>query len=260
MSPTYHQLDLAERRTIFRLLNAIRTPVAVIAQELGRHRSTIHREINRNHFHGQREYAGYYPLNAQDWPSSAANVSASSAETMSCAQSCRARAPAGRPSRSPDGSGMKVPTTVRSAETIYRLSTVLKAERRVYRHVPKARRRRQPRYGRGRAVVHPPDPLSGTDRRGRGSEDLRSLGGRSADIPPRARQGQPDQRDRAPDALHHAAAEAGPRVPRPDRADRSSLPRAAWRKPTVSWTPPYGSADEQLLVFVRGAAQNSPRE
>ena len=61
----YHQLDLAERRTIFRLLNA-RTPVAVIARELGRHRATIHREISRNHFHAQREYAGYYPLNAQD--------------------------------------------------------------------------------------------------------------------------------------------------------------------------------------------------
>ncbi len=65
MPPSYHQLDLAERRTIFRLLNA-KMPVAVIAQELGRHRSTIHREISRNHFHAQWEYAGYYPLNAQD--------------------------------------------------------------------------------------------------------------------------------------------------------------------------------------------------
>ena len=65
MPHTYRQLDLAERRTIFRLLNA-KTPIAVIARELGRHRSTIHREVRRNHFHGPREYAGYYPLNAQD--------------------------------------------------------------------------------------------------------------------------------------------------------------------------------------------------
>jgi IS30 family transposase len=65
MPRTYYKLDLAERRTIFRLLNA-KMPVTVIAQELGRHRSTIHREIRRNHFHGLREYAGYYPLNAQD--------------------------------------------------------------------------------------------------------------------------------------------------------------------------------------------------
>ena len=65
MPRAYRQLDLAERRTIFRLLDA-KTPVAVIARKLGRHRSTIHREIHRNHFHGQREDAGYYTLNAQD--------------------------------------------------------------------------------------------------------------------------------------------------------------------------------------------------
>jgi IS30 family transposase len=33
---------------------------------LDRHRATIHHEIRRNHFHGQREYAGYYPVTAQD--------------------------------------------------------------------------------------------------------------------------------------------------------------------------------------------------
>ena len=36
MPRTYRQLDLAERRTVFRLLNA-KAPVAIIAQELGRH-------------------------------------------------------------------------------------------------------------------------------------------------------------------------------------------------------------------------------
>src|SRR5262245_52454660 len=65
MPRTYRQLDLAERRTIFRLLNA-KMPCAGIAQQLGRHRSTIHREIRRNHFYGPREYVGYFPLNAQD--------------------------------------------------------------------------------------------------------------------------------------------------------------------------------------------------
>jgi transposase, IS30 family len=42
----YRQLTLEERRTIFRLLNA-QVPVAEIAQQLGRHRSTIHRELGR---------------------------------------------------------------------------------------------------------------------------------------------------------------------------------------------------------------------
>ena len=66
MPRAYRQLDLDERRTIFRLLN-VKLPVAAIAQQLGRHRSTIHREISRNHFREQREYAGYYPLTAQDY-------------------------------------------------------------------------------------------------------------------------------------------------------------------------------------------------
>jgi transposase, IS30 family len=65
MPRAYQQLDLDERRTIFRLVNA-KVPVAAIARQLGRHRSTIHREISRNHFHEQREYAGYFPLTAQD--------------------------------------------------------------------------------------------------------------------------------------------------------------------------------------------------
>jgi IS30 family transposase len=61
----YRQLDLDERRTIFRLFVA-KMPVAIIARQLGRHRSTLHREIGRNHFREQRDYAGYFPLVAQD--------------------------------------------------------------------------------------------------------------------------------------------------------------------------------------------------
>lgn len=59
------QLVLDERRTIFCLLNA-KVPVAEIDQQLGRHRSTIHREVSRNHFREQRGYAGYFPLTAQE--------------------------------------------------------------------------------------------------------------------------------------------------------------------------------------------------
>ena len=57
MPRSYRQLDLAERRTIFGLLNS-KVSTAAIAEKLGRHRSTIHREIRRNFFHAQREYAG----------------------------------------------------------------------------------------------------------------------------------------------------------------------------------------------------------
>jgi IS30 family transposase len=53
MDRCYRQLTIEERRTIFRLLNA-RVPVAAIADRLGRHRSTIYREIQRNQFRDAR--------------------------------------------------------------------------------------------------------------------------------------------------------------------------------------------------------------
>lgn len=66
MARTYRQLDLDQRRTLFRLLEA-RTPVGDLAERLGRHPSTIHRELGRNRFRdGDRGFCGYFPLNAQD--------------------------------------------------------------------------------------------------------------------------------------------------------------------------------------------------
>jgi IS30 family transposase len=67
MGRGYAHLDLAERRRIATLLEA-RVPVSAMAAELGRHRSTIHREIARNFSHtgfrdrwGQ-DYRGYYAV------------------------------------------------------------------------------------------------------------------------------------------------------------------------------------------------------
>jgi IS30 family transposase len=67
MDQHYSHLDLAERRRIAHWLEA-KVPVAEIARRLGRHRSTIHREINRNYYYlnlrdrwGQ-EYSGYYAV------------------------------------------------------------------------------------------------------------------------------------------------------------------------------------------------------
>jgi transposase, IS30 family len=49
LARTYRQLELNDRRTLFRLIEA-RTPVGEIAARLGRHPSTIYRELGRNRF------------------------------------------------------------------------------------------------------------------------------------------------------------------------------------------------------------------
>ena len=72
----YRHLTLEERRTLFRLLNA-KVPVAEIANQLGRHRSTIHREIGRNLFREVKEYRGYFPLPPTTPPSAAGSGGAS---------------------------------------------------------------------------------------------------------------------------------------------------------------------------------------
>jgi transposase, IS30 family len=65
MNRPYRHFTLEERRTLFRLVNA-KLPVEEIAGQLGRHRSTLYREIARNEFREVKEYRGYYPLTAHD--------------------------------------------------------------------------------------------------------------------------------------------------------------------------------------------------
>lgn len=63
---THTELDLRERRAIEDMLNA-KVPVAQIAAHLGRHRSSVYREIKRNGFVDVElpQLNGYYGLNAQ---------------------------------------------------------------------------------------------------------------------------------------------------------------------------------------------------
>jgi transposase, IS30 family len=66
MTRGYCHLSIADRRTIADLLSA-RTPVQVIAKVLGRHVSTIYRELKRNFFFDDdRFYRGYFPLAADN--------------------------------------------------------------------------------------------------------------------------------------------------------------------------------------------------
>jgi len=114
MARTYRQLDLDQRRTLFRLVEA-RRPVGEIAVRLGRHPSTIYREPGRNRFRdGDRGFRGYFLLAAQDpwprrtWPTGAGVVAASWSPTTPCARtSSSGSRPAGRRSRSPAASSVR---------------------------------------------------------------------------------------------------------------------------------------------------------
>ena len=72
------ELDLHERRRIESMLNA-KVPVNLIAAEIGRHRSTIYREIQRNRFEDDElpYLNGYYGLAAKNKRPPGALVAAS---------------------------------------------------------------------------------------------------------------------------------------------------------------------------------------
>lgn len=70
MDEHYSQIDFAERRRIQDMRDA-KMPMTAIAEVLGRHRSTIHREIRRNFYHDPfrdrwgQEYKGYFCTSAE---------------------------------------------------------------------------------------------------------------------------------------------------------------------------------------------------
>src|SRR4051812_7517945 len=129
-----------------------RRPVGEIAARLGRHPSTIHRELGRNRFRdGDRGFCGYFPLNAQDLARRrrqrrrklAADEGLRTHVTERLKAGWSPQQIAGRLRHEAD----RGPTVCH--ETIYR--HVYGPEGRedgLYRHLPKARRRRGSRYGR----------------------------------------------------------------------------------------------------------------
>ncbi len=151
MARSYRHLDLDERRTLFRLVEA-RTPVGEIARRLGRHPSTVYRELGRNRFRdGDRGFCGYLPLNAQDLARRRRQRRRKLAVDDGLREHVVGRlrdgwSPqqiAGRLKQQADG-GASV-----CHETIYRHVYGPEGRRDdLYRHLPKARRRRGSRYGR----------------------------------------------------------------------------------------------------------------
>src|SRR4051794_4212639 len=144
------QLDLDARRTLFRLTEA-RRPIGEIAERLGRHPSTIYRELGRNRFRdGDRGFCGYFPLNAQDLARRRRRRKLAADDALRAHVVGRLKdgwSPqqiAGRLKREPTGGGASV-----CHETIYRhVHGPEGREDGLHRHLPKARRRRGSRYGR----------------------------------------------------------------------------------------------------------------
>lgn len=67
MSRCYSQLTLADRRRLYHLKER-KVPIGEIARQLGRHRSTVYRELKRNTFHDSEfpQYSGYFDTIADD--------------------------------------------------------------------------------------------------------------------------------------------------------------------------------------------------
>jgi IS30 family transposase len=155
------ELDLRERRAIENMLNA-NVPVCKIAAEIGRHRSTIYREIKRNHFEDEElpYLSGYYGVNAQRYASKRRArrrklVRLDGLRGHVIDRLIEGWTPeqiAGRLGY--DGQPVRV-----SHETIY--AYVYSAEgqsEQLARHLPSRRKKRRPRYARRpRGLVFPPD-------------------------------------------------------------------------------------------------------
>ena len=185
MDQTYRHLNLDQH--VPSSTFEARTPVSDIAARLGRHPSTIPRELGRNRFRdGDHGFCGYFPLTAQDL----ARRRRGRRRKLAADEGLRAHVTeqpeagwspqqiAGHLRHEADGE----PTVCH--ETIYRHVHGPEGRRDgLYRDLPKARRRQGSRYGRR--------PRSAPISRGGwienrlaevGAGGFRPLGGRPADL------------------------------------------------------------------------------
>ena len=155
------ELDLRERRAIEDMLNA-KVPVSKIATEIGRHRSSIYREIKRNGFEDEElpELSGYYGVVAQR----EASKRRARRRKLVRLEDLRAHVVTQlkigwTPEQIAGRLGYDDQPVRVSHETIY--AFVYSAEgqsEQLARHLPSRRKKRQPRYARRpRGQVFPPE-------------------------------------------------------------------------------------------------------
>jgi IS30 family transposase len=152
MGGEYGHLTLDERRRMFKLREA-RQPVGLIAATLGRHKSTIYRELRRNIFREEGgAWQGYFPVTADQFPRDRRQRLGKLTARADLLDNVIDRLQAGWSPQQIAGrlkqSGSNGPDRV-CHESIYRFVYDGDGrERELYRHLPKGRRTRRRRFGR----------------------------------------------------------------------------------------------------------------
>ena len=152
MPCSYVHLGLEERRRIHRLRET-KVPIAEIAAALGRHRSTIHREIARNWWHDAEvpQAEGYWPLTAQELAAGRREARRKLERHAELRGAVIDRLRAGWSPEQIAGRLRIEPAAPHRLchETIYRFVRSREGQsEELARHLPRRRRRRRPRFAR----------------------------------------------------------------------------------------------------------------
>lgn len=155
------ELDLRERRVIENMLNA-KVPVNKIAAEIGRHRSTVYREIRRNGFSDVELPCldGYYGVNAQRYACARRSRRRKLIRLPRLRDAVIDRLKEGWSPEQIAGRLLFEGHSVRvSHETIYAYVYSREGQSEALaRYLPDRRKQRKPRYARRpRGLVFPPD-------------------------------------------------------------------------------------------------------
>ena len=142
------ELDLRERRIIEDMLNA-KVPVSKIAAEIGRHRSTVYREIKRNYFTDDElpYLSGYYGMNAQSMYEQRRAIHRKLIAHPDLKATVEDRLKAGwSPGQIAGRMRLERHPSRVSHETIYRFAySKVGRDEQFYRHLPEHRRHHRPR-------------------------------------------------------------------------------------------------------------------
>lgn len=185
MARTFVQLDLNERRRLFELLEHNVT-VADIARVMGRHRSTIYREIKRNWWHDKEvpQADGYWHVAANDLAKRRRQPQRKLVRDDELREAVIGQLKTGWSPEQIAGRLRIEPGVQRRIchETIYQFVYSPEGQsQRLAQYLPERRRKRKPRYARkrrdgffpeSRSIHHRPDEINDRSQFGHWEGDL----------------------------------------------------------------------------------------